>query len=332
MPQHDITFYCTVNENNWSHHPVAPGKYACIAPVYGRTKRSKTINYVAVPPSTQIILDSGAFSDTTDTRLTFEQALFRQAAHAYRFGYVRQVTHIASYDRLINEKCLVGRPSTCWSDAEADRAVTETIDAAAYISHLRNTISGIFMHPVGVILTAQGIDAEQYLRCAAAIAPMLSRHDVLELGGFAATGLFPGSMLPPFREIIRKVIPYLSSYDIKRIHIWGVCLATALAELLALCKRYGIALSTDSSGPQRRPILGQWGYASWYDPTYRLLPLLPSCKTRDTSGNRAPSCMPSSRCRGLERERHVKLTRAWLARLSMREKELYALADRASGL
>lgn len=280
------------------------------------------MNSVAVPSSTQVILDSGAFSDTTSTRLTFEQALFRQVTHAYRFGYVRQVSHIASYDRLIDEKRLIGQPTTHWTDADAERAMAETIEASVYVTNLRNTVSGIFLHPVGMILTAQGIDAEQYLRCAAAIAPMLSKRDIFGLGGLAATGLFPGVMLPPFREIVRKVVPYLGSCGIKRIHIWGVCLAAALAELLALCKRYGIVLSTDSSGPQRRPILGQWGYASWYDPTYRMPPLLASCKTRDAFGNRAPNCTPGTHCRGQERERHVRLTREWLAQFSEREKEL----------
>ena len=139
--------------------------------MYGQTKRRKTTSNVSVPAETEVIVDSGAFSDTTDMRLPFEQALFRQVAHAYRFGYVRRVSHVASYDHLIDEKRLVGHPATRWTEAEAERTVTETA-AAAYVTHLRHTLSGVFMHPVGLILTTQSIDAEQYLRCAKAIVPL----------------------------------------------------------------------------------------------------------------------------------------------------------------
>jgi hypothetical protein len=307
----DITFYCGLNETNWSHHPVAPGPLACIAPVYGRSKRTKTINTVSVPPDTQVLLDSGAFSDTTDTRLSFEQALFRQVSHAYRFGYVRQVTHLASYDCLIPDK---GQPTPA-----SEQAISETVEAARYLTAMRNAIAGIFMHRVGLVLTAQGCNAEQYLACAKQIVPMLTDNDMFGFGGFAATGLFPGKLLPPFKEVVRLVVPYLGSCGINRVHVWGTCYAPALRELLTLCKRYGIALSTDSSGPQRKPYLGQWGYSTWRDNSYKMPPLLESCKAINGKGQRAPTCAPGTRCRGLERARHVALTREWLAEFSQYE-------------
>ncbi len=64
------------------------------------------------------------------------------------------------------------------------------------------------MHPVGLVLTAQGVDAEQYLDCARQIVPMMGEGDIFGLGGFVATGLFPGTMLPPFKEIVRTVVPH----------------------------------------------------------------------------------------------------------------------------
>lgn len=319
----DIRFYCGINESDWSHHPTAPGKYACIAPVYGRTKRSKVINAVSVPAETQIIIDSGAFSDRVGKRLSFEQAFFRQVAHAYRFGYVWQVSHIASYDCLIDQKRLVRHPGARWTRSGTSRAVTETIEAAAYVTNLRRTICDIFMHPVGLILTAQGIDAAQYLACAKQIVPMIQKRDILGLGGFAATGLFPGKLLPPFREIARKVVPYAGRQGVKRIHIWGVCMASALAELLYLCDQHHIALSTDSSGPQRRPLWGEWGYASWRNNSYTIPPILEGCRAVDAFGKSAPNCAPDTRCRGLERARHVRLTRKWLAAFREREIALY---------
>ncbi len=36
-----VTFYCGINETKWNHHPTAPGEFACIAPVYGKTTRTK---------------------------------------------------------------------------------------------------------------------------------------------------------------------------------------------------------------------------------------------------------------------------------------------------
>src|SRR5258708_3489297 len=85
-----IRFYCGVSEQVWNHHPVAPGAYACISPVSGRhedTPESRRVNYVRIPPGTAVIQDSGAFSDGPRQRLSVEEALERQIAHAERFGY-----------------------------------------------------------------------------------------------------------------------------------------------------------------------------------------------------------------------------------------------------
>src|SRR5437899_13070544 len=99
-----ILLYCGVNEQQWNHHPVAPGPLACVAPVYGKTLRTKKVNRVTVPAGTQVIQDSGAFSDGINERLSVEAALERQIAHAETFGYASQVTHRASYDLVIGAK------------------------------------------------------------------------------------------------------------------------------------------------------------------------------------------------------------------------------------
>src|SRR5436305_1522895 len=88
----DIRFYCGINARSWAHHPVAPGALACIAPMYGARKDTKQLNTVTVPASvSEVLVDSAAFSDKTDERLSFEDALHRQIAHAYRFGYADRV-------------------------------------------------------------------------------------------------------------------------------------------------------------------------------------------------------------------------------------------------
>ena len=58
-----IRFYCGVSERHWNYHPVEPGPYACVSPVYGRTLQGKRRTSILWPKYTRVIQDSGAFSD-----------------------------------------------------------------------------------------------------------------------------------------------------------------------------------------------------------------------------------------------------------------------------
>lgn len=280
-----ITLYCGVNEKRWNHHPTAPGAYACISPVYGATVRTRRTNSVAVPSDCAIIQDSGAFSDGPGHRLTFAAAWERQQAHAERYGYAAQITHRASYDLLIDEKWQDGKRSKRrWSEDEAWAAVNETVDAAAYAAGRRDGL--------GLVLSAQGVSAWQYLECAKrVIALMDMQRDILGLGGWCITGKLPKPIFPVFVQTVRAVIPYAAARGVKRVHVWGVLYAPALAELLYQADQHGIAVSTDSSGPSTRPVFGSWGYADWVDRFYQ---------------------RPPVGIRGLERARHVQVVRAWL--------------------
>jgi hypothetical protein len=138
---------------------------------------------------------------------------------------------------------------------------------------------------------------------------------------------------------MRLVVPFLKREGIRRVHIWGVCFAEPLGELLWMCDHdeegnpdpyHRIALSTDSVGPSTRPVkkdkqtgYGTWGYASWCNNRYPVPPVLDSCKIKDTSGNKTPTCSSDTRCRGQERARHVLLTNDWLANFRTRERRLY---------
>jgi hypothetical protein len=279
-----ILLYCGVNEQQWNHHPVAPGKLACVAPVYGKTVQGKKCNRVKVPLDTEVIQDSGAFSDGINERLSVEAALERQLVHAEKYGYAAQVTHRASYDLLIDEKWEGGvRHKARWTEQDAEYAVETTVRAAAYLAR----------HRLGtkLILSAQGVSAQQYLRCAEQVVPLLEDGDIFGLGGWCITGKLPAQMLPVFRETMRLVIPFLGREGVRRVHLWGVCYAKALGELLWLCDEWNITLSTDSSGPSVRPAMGVWGYAEWRDPFYE---------------------QPAAEIRGLERARHVQATCTWL--------------------
>ena len=330
--QEDILFYCGLNEHTWNHHAMTPGLCACVAPVYGRTVATKSVTQVTVPHEVQeVLVDSGAFSDKLDARLSFEEALHRQIAHAYRFQYVQRVRFLASYDLLIDEKWQEDeRKKQRWSWEEAEFAVKETVAAARYLAQQRRSLWGVFGHRVGLTLSAQGVAVEQYVCCARQIVALMEEDDIFGLGGWCITGLLPDALFPSFCEIMSEVIPYLGTQGVKRVHIWGVIFPAALGYLLRLCDRFAIRLSTDSSGPCRYPILGQWGYGSWRDNTYKTPPILPSCKVVDAHGNKAPSCSPEMHCRGLERGRHVRLTREWLARFRERESALYDVCSLCS--
>lgn len=278
-----IRFYCGVSEQQWNKHPVDPGRYACVSPVYGRTKGTKAVTRVTIPDGTLVIQDSGAFCDKD--RLSVEAAHARQIEHAETYKYAHKITHRASYDLLIDEKWQNGvRHKARWSEQEAELAVKITVAAARYLSQHR--------HGLGAILSAQGVTAAQYVRCAAQIVPLLQDGDIFGLGGWCITGKMPAQILPVFRETMYVLIPFLSRAGVKRVHIWGVIFPKALGQLLYTCDEYGIKLSTDSAGPQVKPCYGSWGYGDWHDKTYT---------------------QPPVETRGLERARHAHLTSSWLA-------------------
>ena len=343
-----IRFYCGLGEKHYNHHPVVTGPYACVSPVSG--SKIKKANSVAVPQGVHVLQDSGAFNDAClllrgqercvslmkQCRLNFKDALTRQEQHAARFGYLHQIEARASYDVLIDETWtedasgLLIRRKKRWSETDADLAIEETIAAAAYLHHHRNGLP--------CILSAQGISPRQYLHCVERILPYVRNGDIVGLGGFCILGR-NHSYLPGFRETMRLVIPFLKREGIHQVHIWGVCFAEALGELLWMCDHdeegnldmhQRISLSTDSVGPSTRPVkkdkqtgYGTWGYASWCNNTYAVPPVLDSCKVCDTQGNKAPTCPPETRCRGLERARHVLLTHDWFAQFRTREPRLY---------
>lgn len=298
FPQYEaIRLFCGVGEDDWNGQPVEAGDFACISPVYGRTLQTKSINYMSLSTNVKAVLqDSGAFCDGPGQRLSFAEALLRQEKHAEQFGYAGQVVYRASYDQLIDEKWHHGRRyKQRWSEVDAWEACVTTIGAAKYLSEHRNGIP--------CILSAQGVSAQQYLKCVQAILPYMQAGDVLGLGGWCVIGKFPNLIMPAFREILHQVIPFVGQEGIARIHIWGCLYAPALGELLYLCDQHGIQVSTDSVGPSLRPVFGQWGYASWTNLTYQ----------RPVPG---PTL-------ARHRRLHTYLVRRWLRAFREREKRHY---------
>jgi len=309
-----IRFYCGIGERQWNWYPVTPGPDACISPVYGNSTASKEINSVHVPAGVQVIQDSGAFSDGPGQRLNFVDALKRQERHAERYSYADQIEARASYDLLIDEmwdeaegsSAVYRRTKRRWTETQAELAVQETIAAARFLSQHRNGLP--------CILSAQGVSPQQYRRCAEKIVPLMQENDVFGLGGWCITGKFPAQMQPVFRETLYSVIPFLGQEGIKRVHIWGVCFAPALGELLWLCDQHGVTLSTDSMGPSVRPAMGRWGYGDWTDTSYSSAPSLKPEEAQETSTVKgfAGNSIEIARARGAHRTEHVRQVRGWL--------------------
>jgi hypothetical protein len=344
----DIRLYTGIGEVTYNHHPVYAGEYACVSPVTGRggidkrgKQRKQRENSVVVPPETKfVLLDSGAYSDTTFQRCAFDEALERQLRHAEKYNYLSRILEIVSYDVLVDEQIgLDGeRVKQRMNPDLAKFAVEQTIKAAAYLSSKRDYIYERVGHPVGLVFSAQGSDTEQYLKCAEAILPFVQPGDVFGLGGWCILGR-QRTLLPTFYATIDALVPMLQAHKVKRAHIFGVCDADALGSLLWQCDHYRgvwsekhrIQLSTDSVGPTTRIVkedrkgsgLATWGYASWANRKYPVPHVLDSCKVVDEQGKKAPTCPPGTPCRGLERARHVVATREWLAHFRERENRFY---------
>lgn len=284
-----VRFYCGVSETAWNKHPVACGEFACISPVKGASARTKAENRVFVPEGVLVGQDSGAFQDSWGDRLNFQQALDRQRRHADKYHYTDKIIWRVSYDLLIDEVWQAGvRTKRRWTVEQAKSAVSETIAAAAFLKANNS-------EDYPLCLSVQGVDAAQYMDCAKEIVPMLDlSRDTLGLGGWCIIGKMPKVMMPVFRDSMAQLIPYAAKQGVKRFHIFGVIYPTALGELLWLCNQHGIELSTDSASPACNPWRGEWGYGEWRDNSYKVAPV---------------------ETRGLERARHVAITRAWLENL-----------------
>ena len=288
-----IDLYCGINETAWNHQRTQPGRYACIAPIYGASEKTRRENRVRVPGWTKVRQDSGAFSDGPRSRLSFAAALDRQIEHGHKFGYHDQIVDRASYDLLIDEVWTSdNRYKRRWSENNAWAAVKETVEAAAYMA----------LNYTGPrVLSAQGVTDKQYLDCTLRVLEWFdTNNDTFGLGGWCISGKMPTVMREPFDDTISLVLPVLARAGVKRLHIWGVMDSLFLGPLLYLCDEYGLHLSTDSSGPSVRPANGEWGYKGWRNPNFK---------------------RPDPIVRGIFRALHVHETRKQLAR--MRQTKYY---------
>lgn len=216
------------------------------------------------------VVDSGAFTDPWDRRLTVDAALDRQLAWeqwATRIWDADQpwrAAGFASYDLLIDEKWIAGKKhKQRWDVKSADRAVAETIAAARYFDKERHRIE-----PRTLLLGCQGVDAYQYQECVTEVLKVARPHDWIGLGGWCILGL-RRRWMPTFGQTMRLVLPQIARVGMRHVHIFGVLYLEALGGLSWLCDRCGLTVSTDNKGPVLNCTWKDWRKAGARMPYWR---------------------------------------------------------------
>lgn len=221
-------------------------------------------------PAVSGLLDSGAFSDSPQGRLTPKGALARQLAWEEKAcakwkspGWRADL--LVSYDLLIDEVWTGDRKQKRrWSVPEAELAVDVTVVAAGYLASQRERLA-----PRRLILACQGVDSVQYAECAERVLRFAIPGDVIGLGGWCILGWFR-SWLPTFWATCRAVLPMIAAAGVKSVHVFGVMYQPALGGLLWLADRHGLAVSTDSSGPVLQTTWADQKKAGSLAPTWEL--------------------------------------------------------------
>lgn len=201
------------------------------------------------PSAVRCLLDSGAFSDPPEARLDPAAALTRQLlwerSASIRFGDVTwRAEALVSYDRLIDETWVAGtRHKRRWRLRDADAAVRETVDAAAFLAAARDDLA-----PRSLVLACQGVECVQYAECVREVIRHARPGDRLGLGGWCLLGRAK-TLLAEFFRTLRLVLPMAADAGVRHAHLFGVLWEPALGGMLWLCDRLGMTASCDSAAP-----------------------------------------------------------------------------------
>jgi hypothetical protein len=202
------------------------------------------------------ICDSGAFQDIDKhTRLTPQQALDRQLKYEIKIqeqlGIDWRFEAFCIYDQMIGvDECIIDgkKVKKRGTSESAEAAVIDTIMSADYYKSKEDDLSKI-------VYIAQGVNADQYVRCTQEVLQYARPTDYFGFGGFCIIGRQRKIMLPIFYETVYKVLPVLYSKNIKRAHLLGVCLPEAITFIISEAKKYNIEVSTDSSAPEVNAVI-----------------------------------------------------------------------------
>lgn len=203
----------------------------------------------ANPEELFAIGDSGAFSHSPSQRWSFEEHLLQlnkwEQCFAKSQGWKEwNFSVVASYDLLIDEVWVDGfRQKQRWSAEEAERAVSQTVEAAQYLNLQRK-----ILEPRILLLGCQGVNAAQYRRCVEKVLEVATPSDWIGFGGWCILGC-PSfkHYLFEFFKVLNECVELVSCAGIKHIHLFGVRYEPAVAPMQWICDRHGISCSTDSS-------------------------------------------------------------------------------------
>lgn len=198
--------------------------------------------------------DSGAFQDVGQRRLSPWQALDAQLRFEEQLRWWLgdetfhfEVVFIYDDPAGVDEAVIDGKKiKVRGTEASAALAVADTLSAARYYASQRPRIQG----RIGWV--GQGIDADQYAACVAAMLPLMQPHDVMGYGGFCILGRMPTRMTATFQETIARVAPLVrDSVGITHHHLLGVMYAPGIRFAAALAERLALTFATDGSGPEQ---------------------------------------------------------------------------------
>jgi hypothetical protein len=209
-------------------------------------------------PRARYICDSGAFQDlgarprlqpwqALERQLRYEEQLrWRVGDHGWHFEAMCIYDEMAGVDEAIVE----GRKRKVRGTLEtAERAVAETLRAAAYYDSQRHRIAGRLM------FIGQGVSPRQYVEdCVLPMAELMRPGDWFGFGGFCIIGR-QRSLIPVFRETFPAVLDALIPHGITRYHLLGVCVPEAVTFAAEQAARRGVALSTDSSAVELASVI-----------------------------------------------------------------------------
>lgn len=204
------------------------------------------------PAKLSVFYDSGAFQDIKDSdRLSCQDALERQISREQTlsslWGIDWKSYAVASYDRLIDEKCIDGKKVKMrWQENEGWGAVEETVAAAEFLNSQRDKLEGRIL-----VMGCQGVTASQYLDCTLQVLKYCTQKDWIGLGGWCILGRpqFTKQWMPVFRQTLLTVIPAIANSPVRHVHIYGVMYLPACGYLQHICDQHGLTCSTDSSRP-----------------------------------------------------------------------------------